>query len=328
MTCQGCARNATQAIQGVAGVANAVVDLTAGRATVWWEPGRAADENAVVTAVRRAGFGATPLVTEDAHDASRSVSGASRGAEVWSPLAGWRFNVVVGGAATLVLMVGEWVLGLGMTRWFQWLAFGLALPVQIACGSRFYRGAFNQLRVGQANMDTLVALGSTTAFAYSTWALFAGAATHLYFMEAVGILTLISLGHWLEAAATARASAALRSLIELAPPKARRLGADGAESAVPVAELVIGDRILLAPGDRVPIDGEVIDGASALDESMLTGESMPVEKRAGAKVYAGTLNGGGRLVARVTALGEDTALASIIAVVQRAQNSRAMIQKL
>lgn len=328
MTCQGCARNATEAIQGVAGVADAVVDLTAGRATVWWEPGRIADQSAVVTAVQRAGFGATPLAAENADGPGTSNDRAGRGAEVWSPLAGWRFNAVVGGAVTLVLMVGEWVLGLGMTRWFQWLAFGLALPVQIACGSRFYRGAFNQLRVGQANMDTLVALGSTTAFAYSTWALFAGAPTHLYFMEAAGILTLISVGHWLEAAATAQASAALRSLVELAPPKARCLGADGAESVVPVAKLVIGDRILLAPGDRVPTDSEVIDGVSALDESMLTGESMPVEKRAGAKVYAGTLNGTGRLVARVTALGEDTALANIIAVVQRAQNSRAQIQKL
>ncbi|HOA61154.1 MAG TPA: cation-translocating P-type ATPase [Verrucomicrobiota bacterium] len=328
MTCQGCARNATQAIQGVAGVANAVVDLTAARATVWWEPGRTADDKAVVAAVQRAGFGATALDAENVDVPGTSGDRASHGIEVWSPLAGWRFNVVVGGAVTLVLMVGEWVLGLGMTRWFQWLAFGLALPVQIACGSRFYRGAFNQLRVGKANMDMLVALGSTTAFVYSTWGLFAGAPTHLYFMEAVGILTLISLGHWLEAAATARASAALRSLIELAPPKARRLGPDGAESAVPVATLVIGDRILLAPGDRVPTDGEVIDGESALDESMLTGESMPVEKRAGAKVYAGTINGSGRLVARVTAIGEDTALANIIAVVQRAQNSRAMIQKL
>lgn len=328
MTCQGCARNATQAIQGVAGVADAVVDLTAGRATVWWEPGRIADQSAVVTAVQRAGFGATPLAAENADGPGTSNDRAGRGAEVWSPLAGWRFNAVVGGAVTLVLMVGEWVLGLGMTRWFQWLAFGLALPVQIACGSRFYRGAFNQLRVGQANMDTLVALGSTTAFAYSTWALFAGAPTHLYFMEAAGILTLISVGHWLEAAATAQASAALRSLVELAPPKARCLGADGAESVVPVAKLVLGDRILLAPGDRVPTDSEVIDGVSALDESMLTGESMPVEKRAGAKVYAGTLNGTGRLVARVTALGGDTALANIIAVVQRAQNSRAQIQKL
>ncbi|HNU98607.1 MAG TPA: cation transporter, partial [Verrucomicrobiota bacterium] len=132
MTCQGCARNATQAIQGVAGVANAVVDLTAARATVWWEPGRTADDKAVVAAVQRAGFGATALDAENVDVPGTSGDRASHGIEVWSPLAGWRFNVVVGGAVTLVLMVGEWVLGLGMTRWFQWLAFGLALPVQIA----------------------------------------------------------------------------------------------------------------------------------------------------------------------------------------------------
>jgi len=328
MTCQGCAREATHAIQGVAGVASVVVDLAAGRAAVRWEPARSPDPQGIVAAVRRAGFAAAPLASSATDQTSGSDTTTASARETWSPLAGWRFNVVVGGAVTVFLVFGEWVLGLGMERWFQWLAFGLVLPVQIVCGARFYRGAFLQLRVGQATMDTLVALGSTTAFAYSTWALFASAPTHLYFMEAAGILTLISVGHWLEAAATARTAIALRSLMHLAPPTARWLNASGAETLVPVARLVVGDRILLTPGDRVPIDSEVIEGASSVDESMLTGEAMPVDKTAGANLYAGTLNGNGRLVARVTAIGEDTALAHIIAVVQRAQNSRASIQRL
>ena len=119
-------------------------------------------------------------------------------------------------------MLGEWVFDLGMVRWFQWLSFALASGVQIFCGAQFYRGAWRQLRVGNSNMDTLVALGSTTAFGYSAWALFAGAGGHLYFMEAAAIITLISVGHWIEARVSARASSALKALLQLAPT-ARRL---------------------------------------------------------------------------------------------------------
>src|SRR5204863_923038 len=134
---------------------------------------------------------------------------------IWSPLAGWRFNVIVGSICTAALMIGEWVFQLGMERWFQWLAFALALPVQLLCGARFYRGAWNQLKVGSSNMDTLVALGSTTAFAYSAWGLFAGLPGHLYFMEAAAIITLISLGHWIESRMSARAASSLKALLDL-----------------------------------------------------------------------------------------------------------------
>ncbi|HXG49759.1 MAG TPA: heavy metal translocating P-type ATPase, partial [Methylomirabilota bacterium] len=179
-----------------------------------------------------------------------------------------------------------------------------------------------------ANMDTLVALGSTTAYAYSVWALFGAAGGHLYFMEAAAIITLISVGHWLEARVSERASTSLRALLELAPATARQCNAAGAEIEVPVAALKIGDRVALRPGDRVPVDGVVVEGDSAVDESMLTGESRPVDKAPGAPVYAGTMNLSGRLVARVTATGETTALAAIIRAVQRAQTSRAGIQRL
>jgi Cu+-exporting ATPase len=204
-------------------------------------------------------------------------------------------------------------------------------------------------------MDTLVALGSTTAFGYSAWALLGGLGGHVYFMEAAAIITLISFGHWLEARVSMRASGALEKLLNLAPQTARKIQnpkssiqypgnqipnlktltfSESAihnpqsEMEVPVAELKIGDRVALRPGDRVPVDGVVTGGDSAVDEAMLTGESVPVDKKRGGELYTGTVNLNGRLVMRVTATGESTALAHIIAAVQRAQTSRADIQRL
>lgn len=315
MTCGNCARHVTEAIQGVPGVASANVQLDAGRATVRWQS--QPNLPAVLDAIKQAGFDAAPFNSETA----KSRSG-------WSPLAGWRFNVVVGLAVTLPLMIGEWAFHLGMTPWFHWFAFALALPVQILCGARFYSGAWRQLRAGDANMDTLVALGSSTAFGYSAWALFTGAPGHLYFMESAAIITLISVGHWIEARTSERAEGALKALMQLAPAQARRRNADGTESMVPASELQLNDTVILKPGDHVPVDAEATAGESAVDESMLTGESLPVEKRAGDKLFAGTINLNGQLDARVTATGEATALAQIIAAVERAQNSRAEIQRL
>jgi Cu+-exporting ATPase len=315
MTCGNCARQVTEAIQSVPEVASATVQLEAGRATVRWQtqPNLAA----VLGAIKEAGFDADLLENKP----------AEAGAE-WSPLAGWRFNVAAGLAGTLPLMIGEWVFHLGMTPWFHWLALALALPVQIFCGARFYLGAWRQLKAGDANMDTLVALGSSTAFGYSAWALFSGAPGHLYFMESAAIITLISVGHWIEARTSARAEGSLKALLRLAPAMARRRNPDGGEVMVPAGELQLNDLVILKPGDQVPVDGEAVRGESTVDESMLTGESLPVEKRPGDKLFAGTVNLNGQLDARVTATGEATALAHIIAVVERAQNSRAEIQRL
>ena len=318
MTCQGCVRHVTEAVRGVAGVSSAVVNLDESRATVRWAAGEPTDPAAVIRAIQAAGFEAA------LRDPSKEDEPPGR----WAFLNGWGLNVVLGPLCLLPLLAGEWGLGLGMDRTFQWFAFALAVPVQVLCGARFYRGAFNQIKVGNSNMDTLVALGSTTAFLYSVWGLFAGWHAHLYFMEAVGIITLVSVGHWLEAKASERAAGSLRALLNLAPQTAHRLDSVGRETEVPAASLAVDDRVLLRPGDRIPTDGEVAEGLSAVDESMLTGESLPVEKGTGAKLYAGTVNESGRLVMRVTATGDATALANIITIVQRAQTSRADIQKL
>ena len=315
MTCGNCARHVAEAIQSVPGVSSANLRLEANRASVRWAAGAPQNVPAILHAVTEAGYGAS-LVETAAAEPSEPMLG------------GWRLNLWVGLLGTTPIMLGEWAFGLGLTRWFQWCSFALAGAVQILAGARFYRGAWGQLKAGRSNMDTLVSLGSTTAFAYSTWALLRGPGGHVYFMEAAAIITLISLGHWLESRASARASSALRQLLNLAPARARRRNADGAEIEVPVAELRAGDLVVLRPGDHTPTDGEVVEGDSAVDESMLTGESAPADKSAGSRLYSGTVNINGRLLLRVTATGEETALAHIIAAVQRAQSSRANIQRL
>ncbi|MCB1128761.1 MAG: cation transporter, partial [Verrucomicrobiae bacterium] len=261
MTCGNCAAKVRVAAVGVRGVASAEPDVETGTVWVRWESGEEPNPDAVVAALKSAGYPARAAVP--------LADGSSRSTPSWRQ--GWGFNVRFGGITLLTLLLCEWGFGLGMERGYRWLAFGLGLAVQVFCGGRFYRGAWQQLRVGKSNMDTLVSLGSTAAFGYSAWGLFAGFTGHLYFMEAVGIITLISIGHWMEGRVSARAADALRALMHLAPDTARWLSAAGVETEVPVAKLGVGDRVLLKPGDRVPVDGEVEEGASAVNEAMLTG---------------------------------------------------------
>ncbi len=313
MTCQNCARHVREALQEVPGVEYAEVDLDAGSARVK-AGGKGPGLSALVEAVGRAGYTAAP----EKDTVAKTAAGA-----------GWKFNVIFALAVAVPLMVVEHLLHPAMHGWFGWVSLAAVLPVQVLCGWRFYRGAWQQLLVGQANMDMLVALGSTAAFALSVYGLFfPGRVHHLYFAEAAMILGLISLGHYLEARVGERAAGALEQLMRLAPQSARRIAADGTEEAVPLEALAHGDRVVLSPGDQAPADGEVIDGESAVDESMLTGESAPVDKSAGAKIYTGTVNRNGRLIVNVTGLGGETALARIIEVVRRAQGSRASIQRI
>ncbi len=335
MTCNNCARHVTEAIQDVAGVQSASVSLQQSRASVRWNSAGAKNVSAILAAVAQAGYNAKETFPEKLDG---SESQPSR----------WPWSLLLGLTVTAVLMAGEWGFHLTMTPWFQWHAFALAGVVQVFAGAQFYRGAWRQLKIGSSNMDTLVALGSTIAFGYSTWALLSGAGGHLYFMEAAAIISLISAGHWIEARVSDRASGALKSLLNLAPQTARRLqniapvqpkqfdlrsfkpaaAVQTREVEVPVSELKIGDHVALRPGDRVPVDGIAVEGESAVDEAMLTGESIPTNKKSGSELFAGTMNLNGQLVLRVTATGEATALAHIIAAVQCAQTSRANIQRL
>jgi len=337
MTCNNCARHVTEAIQSVPGVRSALVALETSRASVRWNENAVADPAAVMVAVQKAGYAASAVKANSKNSSERAGD--------------WHLNLWLGGIVTAMLMTGEWIFDLGMKSSFQWFSFLAAGVVQVFAGAQFYRGAWRQLKVGSSNMDTLVALGSTTAFGYSAWALFTRQGGHVYFMEASAIITLISIGHWVEARVSARASGALKSLLQLAPQTARRIGAAisgpagsgfnllnakfaaaessvSVESEVPISELKPGDLVALRPGDRVPVDGVVREGDSAVDEAMLTGESAPVDKKTGSELYTGTVNLNGRLVMRVTATGEATALAHIIGAVQRAQTSRANIQRL
>ena len=315
MSCQNCVRHVRDAIQGLPGISYARVDLDKAEAVVKWKS-EGPSEEALLRALETAGY-PSRVLKEPSSESPESAG------------SGWKFNVILGSAVTVPLMVAEWGFGLGSQPWFCWASFLLVLPVQMLCGARFYRGAWQQLKVGQSNMDTLVALGSSAAFLFSTYGLlFPSMVSHAYFMEAAAIITLISIGHWLESMASSRAAQAVRQLLTLVPATARRLRADGTEEEAPVAALVPGDRVVLRPGDRIPIDGTVSEGGSAVDESMLTGESIPVEKTPGSLLYTGTVNINGHLVCQVQTTGEGTALAQIIAVVERAQNSRANIQRL
>jgi Cu+-exporting ATPase len=325
MTCGNCVRKVTEVLQAVPGVGGVIVEQEKGRARIHWK-GSTAQPGALLEAVEKAGY-----------EAKEVVAGANAPTAA-KPGGSWNRAVWIGLPVLTALILAEWGFGLGMNRTYQWVAFLAVLPVQLIVGREFYVGAWRQANRGQSSMDTLVALGSTAAFGFSVWRLLGGSPGHLYFMESASILTLVSLGHWLEARMTLRATDSLRTLLTLAPERARKiapsgtgkgtLGTGAAEMDVPVSSLVAGDFIALRPGDRIPVDAVVVEGTSSVEEAMLTGEPIPIEKGAGASLYAGTANQTGRLVARVTATGEKTALAGIIGAVQRAQSSRAGIQRL
>jgi P-type Cu+ transporter len=240
----------------------------------------------------------------------------------------------VGVAFTLPLLVLSMARDLGLLGmwahepWVDWLFFALATPVQFYVGWDYYVGGLKSLRAGSANMDVLVAMGSSAAYFYSVAVLlFPSVGGHVYFETSALIITLIKLGKLLEARAKGQASEAIKKLMGLRP-KTARVVRDGAEVDVPVESVTLGDVVVVRPGERVPVDGVVIDGRSAVDESMLTGESMPVDKGPGDEIVGGTINKQGLVYFEATRVGAQTALAQIIRLVEEAQGSKAPIQRL
>ena len=229
----------------------------------------------------------------------------------------------------LALPLGVVVLVLSFTlmeeQWGRWLMFALAAPVQFVAGWPFLRTAAARARTRGANMDTLIALGTLAAFAYSTVALFVGG--EVYFDTAALIIAIICLGRFFEARARGRASSAIRKLLELGAKEARLL-AEGQERMVPIDQVQVGDVVRVRPGEKLPVDGVVVAGSSAVDESVLTGESVPVEKKEGDKVAGATINAHGSLEVRATAVGSDSALAQIVRLVEEAQGGKAPVQRL
>jgi Cu+-exporting ATPase len=208
-----------------------------------------------------------------------------------------------------------------------WVMLALATPVQFYVGRQYYEGSYKALRNRTANMDVLIAMGSSAAFFYSVFVLLNLIPGHLYFETAAVIITLIKLGKFLEARAKGKTSEAIRQLLELRPPTARVVR-DGTEMEIAADEVIVGDLLIVRPGEKIPVDGKIVEGQSAVDESMLTGESMPVDKAPGDAVIGATLNAMGLLHFRATKVGKDSALSQIVRLVEEAQGSKAPLQKL
>ncbi|MBI3926893.1 MAG: cadmium-translocating P-type ATPase [Armatimonadetes bacterium] len=314
MTCASCVRHVERAIQAVPGVQAAQVNLATEKATVIGTA-TGADLRA---AVEDAGYQA-----EDVEEPALSGEDELEGLAVR-----WKVSLAIGVVMMAVMFLPAFH---GVRAPLELIA---ATLVQLWAGASFYRKAWTAARHGQANMHTLVAVGTSVAYGYSALVtLFPAVARawsfpqHVYFESAVFIIALVLLGRWLEARARARAGDAIRALMDLAPRQAIRIQ-DGAESEVPLDSVQVGDRLRVRPGDKIPVDGVVIEGRSTVDESMLTGESLPVEKVAGDPVVGGTVNSLGSLVMETSAVGRDTVLSQIVALVEEAQGSKAPIQHL
>ncbi|ATE60687.1 heavy metal translocating P-type ATPase [Thauera sinica] len=324
MTCAACATRLEKVLNRLPGV-QATVNLATERATLHYAAGALTFE-AAKAAVERAGFGAaeTGALQREQARARHEVQWRAELRHFWIAVL-----LTLPLAAQMPAMFGLWPGGElhhdVIPRWLQLL---LATPVQFWIGARFYRGAWASLRGGSANMDVLVALGTSMAYFYSLAVTLAGRHDlHVYFEASAMIITLILLGKLLEARAKARTTAAIDALLRLQPRMAR-IERGGEVVEVPVETLHPGDAFLLRPGDAVPVDGVIESGSSAVNESMLTGESLPIDKRAGDTVYAATINGEGVLRCRATGVGASTMLAGIIRLVEQAQGSKAPVQRM
>ncbi|MEJ2204617.1 MAG: heavy metal translocating P-type ATPase [Gemmatimonadota bacterium] len=330
MTCANCAATIERTLQSrVPGVVSAAVNFATEKAVVEVVAG-ATGWKELARAIEAAGYGVVEAAPEDMEDAEA----AARRAEILDQTRKFWTGVAFALPLFVLSMLRDFgVLGAwSHANWVNGLMFALATPVQFYVGWDYYRGGWKSLRNGSANMDVLVAMGSSVAYAYSIVVMVAlmlgttAAGEHVYFETAAVIITLIKLGKLLEVKAKGETSAAIRELMGL-QPRVARVVRDGDEIDVPIDDVQVDDIVLVRPGERLPVDGVVVEGRSAVDESMLTGESMPVGKAPGDEVVGATINKEGALRFRATRVGAETALAQIVRLVQEAQGSKAPIQR-
>jgi Cu+-exporting ATPase len=331
MTCASCAMRVEKALAKLPGVASVSVNLATEKATV-----NLADAttgiDVLVAAVTKAGYQATPIVAETA------PAGAPFEAErVHQRIRRELAAVLICALLTLPLMLPMLGEGLGggsgshgmSTLVPPWLQFGLATLVQVVFGARFYKAAYRAVRAGAGNMDLLVALGTSAAYGISVYELIVhpGDPMHLYFEASAVVITLVRFGKWLEARAKRQTTDAIRALNALRPERARiRVGSE--EHELPLAQVRVGMIVVVRPGERVPVDGAVLEGRTHIDESLITGESLPVSKQPDDPVTAGSINGEGAIAITTKAIGAETTLARIIRLVETAQAEKAPIQRL
>ena len=302
MSCAACARAIERALSSTEGVSRASVNLATNTATVEFDAARTGVSD-FIGAIEDLGYGVPD--TELPPDSGERM---------------YRWRMIV------AMLFAAPVVALGMMHTAPWIQLALTLPVVLYAGAPFYTAAWSALRHASANMNTLIALGTGAAFLYSVYETVRG--SHMvYFEAAATIIALILLGRMLEGRARAKASEAIRRMMDLQPPTARVLR-KGGEVEVAVAEVLPGDTVVVRPGERIPVDGTVLEGESAVDESMLTGESLPVDKRAGAAVFAGTVNRAGSFRYEAKKVGRGTVLQQMIALVKQAQGSRAPVARL
>jgi Cu+-exporting ATPase len=314
MTCASCVARVEKALTRVPGVASASVNLATEMAQVRLA-GRV-DTASLIAAVEAAGYGARPLA--DSSDEKTTLA---------SRREGWRVALAAALSLPLALPMAGALFG---AEWMLpgWLQLLLATPVQFGLGARFYRAGWKALQARTGNMDLLVALGTSAAYGLSVWQMFSGHGGHLYFEASAVVITLVLLGKWLETRAKRQTTEAIRALNALRPEIARVRRADGSEGEQPLSQVKVGDLVVVRPGERVPVDGTIVEGASQLDESMISGESLPVARAAGERVTGGSVNGDGLLVVRTTAMGAETTLARIVRLVESAQAKKAPVQRL
>jgi Cu+-exporting ATPase len=334
MTCANCVASVERSLKKVDGVLEANVNYANEKALVRYAPG-AVTRADLVAAVRRGGYDVVEPKAGEETAEPEDVEAAARQAEIRHQY----HRLFVGALFTIPLfiismgrdfdLIGQWAHG----AWVNWLLLALATPVQFYVGWDYYTGAYKSLRNGSANMDVLVVLGTSVAYFYSIAVIIALTFNshllghHVYFETAAVIITLIVLGKLLEARAKGRTSAAIKKLMGL-QPKTARVVRNGTESDIPITAVETGDLVIVRPGERIPVDGVVVNGRSHVDESMLTGESLPVAKEVGDKVIGATINKQGLLRFEATKVGRDTALAQIIRLVEQAQGSKAPIQRI